>query len=196
MKILFSALLALAALMLPPSFARAGGGTTQVTPIVQVACAGDGFTYVDVEPFHGDASTLAQVRFVIDATSSTANYTVTNGSNAPASVDAEVGWFPIFSHELGGHPFTVGSYTYGPCGGQPVAPHASLTVHEGGSWGLYELNDMTGDYSPWADVDAPGGMHRVYLRSWDWADWTPGPWSSEHYGVRARYSLHVEYLSS
>jgi hypothetical protein len=178
------------------SLAHAARADVQSTPTVHLVCAGDGFAHVDVEPFHGDLSKLVAVSIVIDTTQSTIRYTATNALDTQNQFDASGGWYPGFKHDPSADYFAIGSYTYGGCGGIPLAAGETGSFHIGGGWAPYTLPDASGDLSPWVLQNAPGGFHRVFLKSWGWATFSPGLWANPSYSVRARYSLHVEYVTA
>lgn len=172
----------------------------QVTPPVTVTCNGQGFAFFDVEPFHGSPDELCSVDLVI-GTEATVTYRVENYGDVPAHADASSGWMPTFSHRSGYPGFTQGNYFYANCGGLNLpAFDGTLDFHGisagsillGGGWASYVLPDHTGDFAAWTHANAPNGKHRIYLKSWSWADWTPGMLEWQ-YNIRAQYTISVVY---
>jgi hypothetical protein len=174
--------------------ARAG---VQVTPAAQVHYFGTGFSSFDVEPFHGDPATLYDVFLVIESTSSTIHYSAVNGLDHPAEFSATGGWLPGYKHDLAEPSFSTGNYMYGDCGGPTIAPGALGSFHAGGTWAPdYTLEDCSSQYAPWSVANTPNNLHRVFVKSWDWAAFSPGAWENAQWGTRVRQSIHVEYYTT
>ena len=190
---------ALALLLSLASPARAG---VQVTPQVKFNCGGQGFAHFDVEPFHGDPATLVAVELVIDETIALARYSGENLLDCPMQFDASSCWLLSVKHapELGG--FAYPQYIYANCGGITLPAFDGCDDMQGPSFGSFTIgsdgwppivnNDWTHDFDHWAEANAPGGMHRLYCKSWSSADWSDGLWDTR-WSIRVRYTMHVEY---
>lgn len=198
---MFNALTRLLTVVLLAAGAIAGH---QTTPQFQVMCSGQGFTHVDVEPFHGDPATLTSVCLVIDETISLARYTGENLLPEPMQFDASAYWLVAFKHELGQPGFAFPQYIYANCGGitlpafdgcDDMQGASSGSFFQGGGWATIPCEDYTHDFAPWADANAPGGMHRIHMKSYSGATWSVGVWDAR-YSIRVRYKGHIEYTTA
>lgn len=177
----------------------------QLTPIVHVNCAGQGFEHFDVEPFHGNVDELDGVELEIVSTISLARYSGENLVDCPMQFDASSCWLLSVKHapELGG--FAYPQYIYANCGGITLPAFDGADDMHGASFGSFTVGnpdwppivnpDYTHDWAHWTEANAPNGLHRLYIKSWSSAQWSAGNWDTS-WSLRVRYGMRVHYYTA